>query len=100
MASSSLCKITAAMAACIFLLALVLPSCSGRGTLNGWCTELDRSKTFKGDCHSDGRCANACRGEDYTDGYCFTDVVAAPDHPFCMCTAHCPPATTTTKTSS
>ncbi|KAG8069903.1 hypothetical protein GUJ93_ZPchr0006g41153 [Zizania palustris] len=80
--------ITAAMAACIFLLALVLPPCSGQ---RSGCTKLDRSKTFKGDCHSDGDCADACRSEGYTDGYCFTDVVVSPDRPFCMCVAQCPP---------
>ncbi|KAL5211183.1 hypothetical protein ABZP36_022030 [Zizania latifolia] len=118
--SSSLCKITAAMEACIFILALVLPSCSKcvqnqqqkpdfdqviavwnknicGGQRNG-CSEVGRSKTFQGDCHSDGDCADACRSEGYTDGYCFTNV-ATPD-PICMCVAQCPPATTTRKMSS
>ncbi|KAL5211783.1 hypothetical protein ABZP36_022630 [Zizania latifolia] len=97
--ASSLCKITAAMAACIFLLALVLPPCSGQGSNGSGCTEVARSKTFQGDCHSYSGCAHACRGEGYTEGYCFTDI-ADPDHPVCMCASPCPPATTTRKTSS
>ncbi|KAG8069904.1 hypothetical protein GUJ93_ZPchr0006g41119 [Zizania palustris] len=90
MASSSLCKMTAAMAACIVLLALVLPPCSG-------CSEVGRSKTFKGDCFSDGGCVDACRSEGYEDGYCFGKVF--PDHPICICTARCPPPPATTTSS-
>uniref|UniRef100_A0A0E0JW50 Knottin scorpion toxin-like domain-containing protein n=1 Tax=Oryza punctata TaxID=4537 RepID=A0A0E0JW50_ORYPU len=44
------------------------------GGAAGACS-VGESTTFKGNCEIDGGgCVDACRGEGYTDGYCFINV--------------------------
>uniref|UniRef100_A0A0D3F1B2 Knottin scorpion toxin-like domain-containing protein n=1 Tax=Oryza barthii TaxID=65489 RepID=A0A0D3F1B2_9ORYZ len=67
------------------------------GGAAGGCS-VGESSTFRGNCEIDGGgCVESCRGEGYTDGYCFTEV-ANPGYHICTCTRGCySPAQSTRK---